>query len=109
MVAYINSRAWVAEKENVSVSARLLVDSVLVCGGADTRYHVTATCVWYVCQNQYYIVYTCTLRYTPGAGTRGAQVSGGPIMSVARYQASVITRPGLVWILGLSSTSLNTW
>ena len=88
VVAYINSRAWVAEKENVSVPARLLVDNVLVCGGADTSYHVTDTCVW----------------YTPGAGTRGPHVTGGPRMSVARYQASVITRPGLVWSLGLTST-----
>lgn len=91
VVAYINSRAWAAETEDVSVSARLLVDSVLVCGGADTRYHVTDTCVW----------------YTPAAGTRDPHVTGGPKMSVPRYQASVITRPGLVWVLGLPSDILT--
>ena len=91
MVAYINSRSGAAETEDVSVSARLLVDSVLVCGGADTRYHVMDTCVW----------------YTPAAGTRDPHVTGGPKMSVPRYQASVITRPGLVWVLGLASDILT--
>ena len=93
MVAYINSRAWAAELEDVSVAARLLVDSVLVCGGADTSYHVTDTCVW----------------YTPAAGTRGPHVTGGPRMSVARYQAAVITRPGLVWVLGLAADINTLW
>ena len=73
VVAHIKSREWAA--------GGVQGDSVLVCGGADTRGHVTDTCVWL---------------------TPGVSVTRGPRMSVPRYQAAVITRPGLVWVLGQS-------
>ena len=83
VAVYINSQEHAANTEMMTVSQRLMEDGILICGGANTNYNVSDACHWFY-------PWSVGSHWTPG-----------PRMSEPRYQAALVSRPGLVWILGL--------
>ena len=74
VAVYLNNNQFAQSTPGINISHRLLQESVLVCGGADSVFNITDACHW----------------YWPGSGTW----TPGPRMSRPRYQAAVVSRPG---------------